>query len=276
MSISVLDTYADHRARGRTWDAAAVPSGDQELFFAETPPKDVEHAKAMCLECPLRAKCLAGALERREPWGVWGGELFLQGVVIPRKRPRGRPRRTRWRPLSSRHQHQQAAPSSTSTAAVPLPQQAPTDPNHQQRRSKPENTMSYVIEHLARAEQTERLAEAQRLRRGHQLALARRKSRRAERRPPGTSGPRPARCDPGHPTGHSQQETETHHTMNTNQNRSNEMRLMNEDLARAQMSRRLGEAHDLRRGHQLAMSRRLSRRAERAAQQARLALARSL
>jgi hypothetical protein len=64
--------------------------------------------------------------------------------------------------------------------------------------------------------------------------------------------------------------------MNTNQNRSNEMQLMNEDLARAQMSRRLGEAHDLRRGHQLAMSRRLSRRAERAAQQARLALARSL
>ena len=60
------------------------------------------------------------------------------------------------------------------------------------------------------------------------------------------------------------------------QNRSNKMNLMNEDLARAQMSARLGEAHELRRGHQLAMARRLSRRAERAAQQARLALARSL
>jgi WhiB family transcriptional regulator, redox-sensing transcriptional regulator len=32
-------------------------------------------------------------LARREPWGVWGGELFLQGRVIPRKRPRGRPRK---------------------------------------------------------------------------------------------------------------------------------------------------------------------------------------
>ena len=64
--------------------------------------------------------------------------------------------------------------------------------------------------------------------------------------------------------------------MNTNPNRSIEMQLMNEDLARAQMSMRLGEAQDLRRGHQLAMHRRLSRRAERAAQQARLALARSL
>lgn len=41
--------------------------------------------------------------------------------------------------------------------------------------------MSYVIEQIARVEQTERLAEAQQLRRGHQLALARRKSRRAER-----------------------------------------------------------------------------------------------
>jgi hypothetical protein len=39
----------------------------------------------------------------------------------------------------------------------------------------------YHIEHLARAEQSERLAQAERLRRGHQLALARRKSRRAER-----------------------------------------------------------------------------------------------
>ncbi|CAM5326708.1 WhiB family transcriptional regulator [Streptomyces tanashiensis] len=31
--------------------------------------------------------------ERREPWGVWGGELFVQGVVVARKRPRGRPRK---------------------------------------------------------------------------------------------------------------------------------------------------------------------------------------
>ncbi len=38
------------------------------------------------------AECLAGALERREPWGVWGGELFVSGVVVARKRPRGRPR----------------------------------------------------------------------------------------------------------------------------------------------------------------------------------------
>ena len=65
---------------------------DPDLWFAES-PSDVELAKALCQACPVRAECLAGALERREPWGVWGGELFLQGVVIPRKRPRGRPRK---------------------------------------------------------------------------------------------------------------------------------------------------------------------------------------
>ena len=64
--------------------------------------------------------------------------------------------------------------------------------------------------------------------------------------------------------------------MQTNQNRSTEMNLMHESLARAQMSARLGEAQQLRRGYQLARARRLSRKAEQAAQQARLALARAL
>ncbi len=66
---------------------------DPELFFAEA-PEDVEYAKALCGDCPARMACLAGAMERREPWGVWGGELFLRGEVVPRKRPRGRPRKT--------------------------------------------------------------------------------------------------------------------------------------------------------------------------------------
>ena len=64
--------------------------------------------------------------------------------------------------------------------------------------------------------------------------------------------------------------------MQTNQNRSTEMNLMHESLARAQMSARLGEAQQMRRGHQLARARRLSRKAEQAAQQARLAIARTI
>ena len=67
-------------------------SEDPDLFFAES-PADVEYAKSLCVDCPVRALCLAGAIEREEPWGVWGGEVFVRGVVVPRKRPRGRPRK---------------------------------------------------------------------------------------------------------------------------------------------------------------------------------------
>ena len=71
--------------------AADLPCrSDPELFFADA-PDDVRLAKALCGLCPVRQACLAGALQRREPCGVWGGELFLRGAVIPGKRPRGRP-----------------------------------------------------------------------------------------------------------------------------------------------------------------------------------------
>jgi hypothetical protein len=64
--------------------------------------------------------------------------------------------------------------------------------------------------------------------------------------------------------------------MKTYRDGRNDMNLMHEELARAQMSARLGEAHELRRGHQLALARRMSLKAEQAAAQARLALARAL
>ena len=63
-----------------------------DLWFAEL-PADVEAAKSLCGPCPIREACLAGALQRAEPWGVWGGQLLIQGVVVARKRPRGRPRK---------------------------------------------------------------------------------------------------------------------------------------------------------------------------------------
>lgn len=88
---ALLDTLVDEVDET---SAAQVPCriNDAELWFAEL-PADVERAKALCQACPVREACLAGALERREPWGVWGGELLVAGVVVPRKRPRGRPRK---------------------------------------------------------------------------------------------------------------------------------------------------------------------------------------
>ncbi|HET7399613.1 MAG TPA: WhiB family transcriptional regulator [Intrasporangium sp.] len=85
----LLELGADASRLGKT-----IPCRDYdpELWFAER-PEDVEFAKALCGPCPARAQCLAGALEREEPWGVWGGQLLVHGAVVARKRPRGRPRK---------------------------------------------------------------------------------------------------------------------------------------------------------------------------------------
>jgi hypothetical protein len=60
------------------------------LFFSDV-PLDTARAKAICGKCKLATTCLDGALERAEPWGVWGGELIENGRVVVNKRPRGRP-----------------------------------------------------------------------------------------------------------------------------------------------------------------------------------------
>lgn len=65
---------------------------DPELWFAEQAPI-MAVAKALCAQCPIAASCLAGALERAEPWGVWGGEIIVDGAVVAQKRGRGRPRK---------------------------------------------------------------------------------------------------------------------------------------------------------------------------------------
>ena len=65
-------------------------SADPELFFSEE-KEAIAQAKRLCGGCPMKAKCLTGALSRAEPAGVWGGELFDNGQVIQAKRMPGRP-----------------------------------------------------------------------------------------------------------------------------------------------------------------------------------------
>ena len=73
-----------------------VPCTDGGALWFSDDPEEVEAAKWRCGPCPLRAACLAGALERGEVCGVWGGELLVDGTVVPRKRRRGRPRREQY------------------------------------------------------------------------------------------------------------------------------------------------------------------------------------
>jgi WhiB family redox-sensing transcriptional regulator len=65
---------------------------DPELWFAQHPAQ-IEQAKALCGECPIREACLMGALARSEAAGVWGGQLIENGAVVAHKRGRGRPRK---------------------------------------------------------------------------------------------------------------------------------------------------------------------------------------
>ena len=71
----------------RCADGAATMTA---LFFAEQ-IDDIARAKQICELCPVQEPCLEGAMARREPWGVWGGQLFFNGKILAQKRKRGRP-----------------------------------------------------------------------------------------------------------------------------------------------------------------------------------------
>lgn len=55
--------------------------GLTELFFTagtgdDADGKALARARHLCRSCPIRTQCYWGAVERREPAGVWGGVLF--------------------------------------------------------------------------------------------------------------------------------------------------------------------------------------------------------
>lgn len=60
------------------------------LFFAEDEAA-IARAKAVCRRCGLAPECLQLALDNAEIYGVWGGELIVEGKIVAHKRGRGRP-----------------------------------------------------------------------------------------------------------------------------------------------------------------------------------------
>jgi WhiB family redox-sensing transcriptional regulator len=78
------------------WSRAACRSESgvlTNLFFSPE-IADIARAKSICLGCSLKHDCLAGAIARQEPCGVWGGELVIDGRIVAHKRGRGRPRKS--------------------------------------------------------------------------------------------------------------------------------------------------------------------------------------
>jgi WhiB family redox-sensing transcriptional regulator len=75
--------------RATDGSAAKAPCLRQDpgLWFSEE-RRDVQRAKDLCWECPVRQACFDGATERRET-GVWGGHLLDRGQVTKRGALRG-------------------------------------------------------------------------------------------------------------------------------------------------------------------------------------------
>jgi len=64
---------------------AACAETDPEAFYPEKGGSTVA-AKAVCAGCPVRAECLAGAVDRRERHGVWGGLSEPERRALLRRR----------------------------------------------------------------------------------------------------------------------------------------------------------------------------------------------
>jgi len=90
MTTTMLKQLTGQEAWRARAQCATVDGELASTFYSEE-LQDIAVAKRICAECSVIAECLEGALERREPYGVWGGQLFQHGKVLTIKRRRGRP-----------------------------------------------------------------------------------------------------------------------------------------------------------------------------------------
>lgn len=88
---ATTDADPDAESTGSTYARCADGNGTLTHLFFSDDEVDIARAKAICSKCGLSNICLADALERCEPYGVWGGELLVEGVIVAVKRGRGRP-----------------------------------------------------------------------------------------------------------------------------------------------------------------------------------------
>ncbi len=77
--------------KAQRWARCSDGRGSFNHLFFSDDPIDLARAKAICSRCVLAEECLTGALERGESWGVWGGQILVEGKVVAVKRRRGRP-----------------------------------------------------------------------------------------------------------------------------------------------------------------------------------------
>lgn len=94
------------RPHDSEWRASAACAGvDSEVFFPAT-SSGVKTARIICAPCPVKADCLAFALDC-DPMGVWAGTT---------RRERREMVRDRTRPVAGREQRQDALAKGRATA----------------------------------------------------------------------------------------------------------------------------------------------------------------
>lgn len=89
--------------------ARCKQSRPDELFVRGA---EQHKAKVVCAACPVRAECLAEALDNGIEWGVWGGMTERERRAVLRKRPNV----TSWRALLEAAKSEHVA--ATEAAAV--------------------------------------------------------------------------------------------------------------------------------------------------------------
>lgn len=90
LGIPHLDEF-DDTPRGSTYPRCADGQGTLTHLFFSDDEFDLARAKAICGKCGLADACLSAAIARAESYGVWGGQLLVEGEVVAVKRGRGRP-----------------------------------------------------------------------------------------------------------------------------------------------------------------------------------------
>jgi WhiB family redox-sensing transcriptional regulator len=82
-----------NRPNGGWRDRALCAQVDPELFFPDK-GESPRPAKRVCASCEVRVECLQDALDRREPFGIWGGLSERERRVLARQ-----PRQVRFCPI---------------------------------------------------------------------------------------------------------------------------------------------------------------------------------
>jgi WhiB family redox-sensing transcriptional regulator len=101
---------------------AACRSIDPETLFA-TSAAAQHRAKSVCFGCPVRAECLADALDNGITFGVWGGMTERERRALLRRRPDVRSWRLLLEHARNRHHATVPAAAGEPPAAVAM---APT------------------------------------------------------------------------------------------------------------------------------------------------------